>query len=382
MKLQLPRETLVTGVGRTQGVVDRRGTTPILGYCLLEAQAGKLMIGATDYETSFRGYYPAEVSEEGGLCVPAVNFFNIIKELPEGELELSLLENNSLKVSMGRREYKFFGLPVDKYPPLPPLPTEPLVDLPAPGLREMLEKTIFSTSMDELQQHLSGVYFEPGSGEEEPRLRLVSSDGHRLSLVEKQMSQRLQLVEEGILVPRKGVAEMLRMLEGEEECGLGLLPKMVVLKRKDEYLFVRLLDRKFPNYQRILPQGAALKIEVGRRSLMEILRRISLLTTERFKGVILKIDAEALEVRLHNSLIGEGAEILPIKVEILAPEGLPEELQLPFEVSYNARYLLEPLSVMKSEEVRLGFQEKKRPVALTGENDPGFLSIVMPMELG
>lgn len=379
MKLRLPREVLLRGLGRTQGVVDRRGTSPILSHCLLEAITDKLLIGATDFEVSFRGYYPAEIAEQGSLCVPAVNFYNIVKELPEGEVEL-LQEENSLLLKMGRLQYRFVALPAENFPPLPELPTGPLLALPAAGLREMLEKTIFSVASDELQQHLAGIFFEKVQVNDEPRLRLVSSDGHRLSLVEQTLETDLQL-DQGILLPRKGVSEMLRSLEGEENCGLGLLPQLVILQQGEEYLFMRLLERKFPDYYRILPQNPVLQASLERRPLLEVLRRISLLSSERFKGVILGFSDDNLQIRYYNPTVGGGEESLPLKVDILNPAELPEELQLPFEVSYNARYLMEPLNAMKSDTIYLQFTQKKRPVMITGDKDPHYLSIIMPMDL-
>lgn len=379
MRLRLSKETLLQGVSRTQGVIDRRGTAPVLSHCLLEARNGKLLVGATDFEVSFRGYYPADIEEEGGLCVPAVNFHNIVKVLPEGEVHLAQTDNR-LTLQMGRLKYDFVGLPLENFPPLPPLPEDALLTLPAAGLREMLEKTIFSVASDELQQHLAGIYFERVLVENEPRLRLVSSDGHRLSLVEQKLDADFSL-EQGILLPRKGVSEMLRSLEGEEPCGLGLLPKMVVLRQGEEYLFMRLLERKFPDYQRIIQQQPVLQITLERQPFLEVLRRISQLSSDRFKGVILGLHPDFLQVRYQNPLIGGGEELLPLEVAILDPDRLPEELNLPFEVSYNARYLAEPLTVMKSSRIRFQFIQKKKPLFITGDQDPHYLSVVMPMDL-
>lgn len=382
MKLQIEKEILLQGAGRTQGVIDRRGNMPILSHCLLEAEENRLKISATDYEVSFRGYYPAEILENGGLTVPAINFFNIVRELPPGMISLESTENNSLIIKTGDTRYQFLGLSPENFPPLPNLEDQPMLDLKSAAVREMLEKTSFSIATDDLQQQLAGVFLEklPDSS----KLRLVSSDGHRLSLIDRElaMSQQVDL-DQGILIPRKGVAEMLRLLGEEENCALGLEKKSLVLKQNDSYLYVRLLEKKFPDYRRIIPVNPQIQLIIGRRAFLEILKRISLLSSEKFKGVILRVTEGWLDIRYHNPEIGGGEEKLPVSIKFLRDdiESGEEKLELPFEVSYNARYLMEPLNVMQGDEVLMELTEKKKPMSLREVADPEYLSIVMPMDL-
>ncbi|MBM4286682.1 MAG: DNA polymerase III subunit beta [Deltaproteobacteria bacterium] len=387
MKLHIEKDALLQGTGRTQGVIDRRGTMPILSHCLLEAEGDQLKISATDYEVSFRGYYPAQVLENGGQTVPAINFFNIVKEMPAGQISIESTDTSNLILSRGDTRYKFLGLPMDNFPPLPNLEDRPMVTVKNAVLREMLEKTIFSIATEDLQQHLTGVFCErvPDSN----KLRLVSSDGHRLSLIDREFltGEEFEL-EQGILIPRKGVTEILRLLAEEGECALGREKKNLVLKQGLDYLYVRLLEKKFPDYHRIIPGSPHIRLAINRKALLEILKRISLLSTEKFKGVLLRVSDGWLDIRYQNPEVGGGDERLPVTVTVLTeveePEPEKEEdrlLAVPFEVSYNARYLMEPLSVMQSEEVYLELTKKKKPVCLRDARDPDYLSIVMPMDL-
>jgi DNA polymerase III subunit beta len=381
MKLQIEKEILLQGAGRTQGVIDRRGNMPILSHCLLETGEDQLKISATDYEVSFRGYYPAQILEGGGLTVPAVNFFNIVRELPSGLISLASTENNNLLIKTGDMRYQFLGLAAENFPPLPNLESHPIMlALKSAAVREMLEKTSFSIASDDLQQQLAGVYLEKLP--ESNKLRLVSSDGHRLSLIDREieMIQQVEL-DQGILIPRKGVAEMLRLLGEEEDCALGLDKKSLLLKQGNNYLFIRLLEKKFPDYRRIIPGSPQIHLVMDRRALLEILKRISLLSSEKFKGVILRVSEGWMDIRYHNPEIGDGDERLPVSVKFLEDEFEGERLELPFEVSYNARYLMEPLNVMQSEEVTLELTEKKKPMCMREIGDPNYLSIVMPMDL-
>jgi DNA polymerase-3 subunit beta len=380
MKLQIEKDALLQGAGRTQGVIDRRGNMPILSHCLLEAVENQLKISATDYEVSFRGYYPAQVEESGGLTVPAVNFFNIVRELPPGIISLESTENNSLLIHTGETRYQFLGLAAENFPPLPNLEDQPKLEIKSAIVRDMLEKTSFSIALDDLQQQLAGVYLEklPDGN----KLRLVSSDGHRLSLIDREIDVVQQVeIEKGILIPRKGVVEMLRLLGEEENCALGLTKKSLVLQQGNSFLYIRLLEKKFPDYRRIIPSNPQIQLIIGRRAFLEILKRISLLSSEKFKGVVMRLSEGWLELRYHNPEVGGGEEKLPVTIKALLDQVEGEKLSLPFEVSYNARYLMEPLNVMQDDEVILELTEKKKPISLREVSDPDYLSIVMPMDL-
>jgi DNA polymerase-3 subunit beta len=376
MRLTMERETLLKGVSRTLGVVDRRGTMPILSHFLLEAGDGEVKISATDLEVSFRGSYPAMVEEPGSLTLPAHYFYNLVKELPGETLNLEGTEKSNLQLLVGESRYQLLGLPADQYPAIPEITEENLVEVESQVLREMIEKTIFSVSVDDLQYHLSGIFWERVQAEENFLLRMVSTDGHRLTLIERPLPESEQFaIEEGILIPRKGVGEISRLLGEEEKVSLGLSRQSLALKANSKYLFIRLLEKKFPEYRRIIPESSAFHFVVKRQDLRDTLHRISLLSTERFRGVILKLEAEHLEATFSNPEVGEGREVLPLTLD----QGTPEDL--PLEIGFNARYLLEPLNVMDAEEVILEINDRDRPCRLVSKGDPGYFTIIMPMSL-
>ncbi len=376
MQVIIDRETLLKGVSRTLGVVDRRGTMPILSHFLLQAQGSQVQISATDLEVSFRGFYPAQVEEPGALTLPAHYFYNLIRELPGEVLNLTGTEKSNLRIEVGESYYQLLGLPADQFPPIPEITDQKLVQVESPLLRDMIEKCIFSVSGDDLQYHLSGIFWERVDSEETYNLRLVSTDGHRLTLIERPLPESEQFaIAEGILIPRKGVAEISRLLAEEEKVSLGLTRQSLALKADDKYLFIRLLEKKFPDYRRIIPEEFAYRFALNRRDLYDTLRRISLLSTERFKGVVLKLMEKQAEATFNNPEIGEGRELIPLTLQIGAPGNLP------LEIGFNARYLLEPLNVMSSEVVLLEMNDRDRPCRLVQEGDPHYFSIIMPMSL-
>ncbi|MFP3868130.1 MAG: DNA polymerase III subunit beta [Desulfobacteraceae bacterium] len=388
MKVQIDRDVLLQGVSRTQGIVERRGTLPILGNILLAAGIDQIYISATDLEVSFRGSYPAQVQEEGQLTVPAVSFFNIIRELPSAPIDLQDTDNANLIIQVEEARYQLMGLPADQFPPLPSGDTQELVPIETQMLKEMMERTSFSVSGDDLQYHLAGVYVEKITENDIIKLRLVSTDGHRLSLIDREFPGADQFAfAEGIIIPRKGIAEMQRVLADAEQCFLGLDRKTLTLKLDNKFLFVRLLDKKFPDYRRIIPEEFRLQIFLPRRELFEALRRLSQLSSDRFKGVVLKFNPDLLEIQYVNPEVGEGRERLALWVTkseaVESPEAETSEplAELPMEIGFNARYLLEPLAVMGSDRVVVQINDKDKPCRLQGEDDADYFCIIMPMSL-
>ena len=377
MQVKINRETLLKGVGRTLGVVDRRGTMPILGNFLMQTEDNRVRIAATDLEVSFRGFYPAEILEPGAVTIQAHYFFNLIKELPGDTLDLSATDKGGMKILAGDSRYQLNGLPADQFPPVPEIAEQNLVEVESHMVKEMIEKTIFSVSADDLQYHLSSIFWERLEVETGFLLRLISTDGHRLTLIERPLpgSEHLS-IEKGILIPRKGMAEVIRFLAEEEKVSLGLSTQSLALRADDHYLFIRLLlDKKFPEYRRIIPETFAYRFAVNRREFHEAIKRISLLSSERFKGVVLKLSSDQVEVSFTNPEVGEGQEMVPLFMEAGDPAGLP------LEVGFNARYFLEPLNAMESEMAILELNDKDRPCRLVDQGDPHYFSIIMPMSL-
>jgi DNA polymerase-3 subunit beta len=172
------------------------------------------------------------------------------------------------------------------------------------------------------------------------------------------------------------MAEVIRFLAEEEQVSLGLGKQSLALKADDKYLFIRLLlDKKFPDYRRIIPESFSYRFAINRREFFDTIRRIALLSTERFKGIVLKLMADSVEVSFTNPEVGEGRELAPLFLEAGDPAGLP------MEIGFNARYFLEPLSAMTSDMVILEMNEKDRPCRLVDQSDPHYFSIIMPMSL-
>jgi DNA polymerase-3 subunit beta len=264
----------------------------------------------------------------------------------------------------------------------------------------MIKRVIFSVSMDDLQYHLSSVLWENIEGQ---ALRLVSTDGHRLTLTEHSFPfAGLLLGEGGILVPRKGMTELLRFMEGCETVSLAVQNQALIAKAGNKTLTIRLLDKRFPEYRRIIPPWFTVKWTFNREEMFRTLKRLALVNTEKFKGVVFTPQGDHVTLQSENPDIGDGLEIVSWTCETAEPpapakeaeeeEGGEEEETPPQEqeaeqppdlsaFGFNIRFLLDPLAAMTAETVEMEGNFFNRPFRIRAVGDPSFFSVVMPMGL-
>lgn len=397
MQFEIDREVLAKAVGSTLGAVNKRSQAlPILTHCLVNVREDGLVISATDLEIQGKGVFPAEVNEVGVFTVHAPTLHALVKDLPPGVLTVYQEEgpgNNSgwVRLEAGTSRYRFPTLNPEQFPPLTEIEETSLVEVEARPLVEMIDKTIFSAG-DDLQYPLRGVLWEKEEREVGYCLRLVSTDGHRLSVAERPLSGLEGLnLGGGLLVPLKSLKIIRKFLtdrSGNGKVKLGAIAQegdsainTLCFKAGSQEMAVRLLSGKFPDYRKI-PQEFHLSFSFPRQELMAVLKRISLLSTERFRGIILHLplSGEEAEVTHENPDVGNGREMLKmLKIELLGKDQEENPRAETLNIGFNSRYLLEPLAAMTSETVVMAVKEPDRPVRLTDPGDPDTYYLVMPL---
>ena len=216
MKLEIEKGQLVRGLGRLQAIVEKRSTMPILANVLITAiqdkkNKGGLELAATDLEIGIRGMLPATISESGSLTVSARKLFDIAKELPEQPVQITTSDSYTLNITCGRSKFSLAGTDATEYPEIAEIKPADLATLPAPVLAEMIDKTIYAASTDESRYNLNGVYLEVDK--KEGKIRMVATDGHRLALIEREGLELANKLDKGVIIPRKGLAELKRLLD-------------------------------------------------------------------------------------------------------------------------------------------------------------------------
>lgn len=378
MQVIIGKEPLLKAVHRTLGVVDRKAMMPILSHMLLLAEQDGITISATDLEISYRGSCPAEVQQAGALAMPAHYFHNLLKGLPGDKLELTG-ERGKMKVQAENYHYLLNGLDPADFPAFPEV-NGLQAEFEAQMLKEMIDKTIFSAFRIDEEAHntLDCIQLERVEKDDAVYFRMVSTDGHRLTLIDRRLPEddQVPFLENAVLIPRKGALEISRILEGEKNAvGLSLSATQLAIKVSGKTLLVRLLDRKFPDYRRILPEGYEFGFSVDRNSFLGILRRMSMLSSERFKGIVLEIGPESMEATFENPDVGDGSEKLPVSLVC------GNDTRLPIRVGFNAKYLMELLSVMRNEKVLLEVNSADAPCRIRAEGDSDYFGMIMPMSM-
>jgi len=375
MELKIGTTELSRALGRSQGIVEKKSTMPILSHVLLEARKGKeLVVSATDLDIAVSSEHACDVSKDGAVAVSARHLYDIVRSLSEQEVVLKRASNNYLEIRSGPSEFKIVGLPAEDFPALPRFEKVAFTDVKPAEMLEMIERTFMAVSNDETRYNLNGVFFEPNA----ESLRMVATDGHRLSLAERPIGGGFGL-KRGVILPKKGLQELRKLLSEAAEAGadpgetkLGFVENSAILRRPGVVLSMRLIEGLFPDYKQVIPKTGDKVLTVGRDRFLETLRRISLLSSDKAHAVKLDIAKDLLRVLSQNPDLGEAKEEVPV-----------EYRGEPLKIGFNARYLLDVLAVVKSKDVRLELADDLSPGVLRGgdEADAGFTAVVMPMRI-
>jgi len=370
MEFKIEKEEFVQGLYRTQSVVEKKTTMAILSNVLIEAQEKGISITATDLEIGIKGFHPAEIIKEGRSTLSAKKLYEVVKELPEKTVILRLKENQWVEISSGKSFFNIMGLPAETFPSLPTCEEQGFFSAEVEILKEMIEKTIFAVSTDESRYNLTGVFFAKAGGEE-AGLRMVATDGYRLSLIDRSLKFEGKAFENGVLLPKKGLAELSRLLdEGGEKVWIKIMNNNFIAKKERVILFMRLLDAEFPDYRQVIPQKGKRHFRMKRSQIIESLHRVSILSIEKTRGVKFHFRQDFLELSTFNPELGEAKEELPIDYK-------GEDLS----VGFNSRFILEVLNIMNSDEVTFEMEDGKSPAVVHPANDPGHTCVVMPMRI-
>ncbi len=368
MQIRVKRKEFLETLYWTQSIVERRHTMPILANVLIETDKGDIHVTATDLEVGVRGRLQGEVAKDGAITLNAKKLYEIIREAPEETVEVKRLENDWVEVKSGKTLFKIVGMDAREFPQFPVFTAEQLLPVPAHVLHEMIEKTLFAVSTDETRHNLNGVYLVE---REAGKLCMVATDGHRLALIERDIgSLGLQ---KGAILPRKGLAELKKLLEESRDglVAVGIKENMALVVREPVELFMRLIDADFPDYTKVIPKENPYGVRVAQEGFLQALRRVAILSNERYKGIKLEVKEGKMTLSATNPDLGEALEEIDAEYQ---GRGLT--------LGFNARYLIDVLGVLgDGTEIEVKFKDELSPGLMRKEGDEDFLYVVMPMRL-
>ncbi|MEY4576005.1 MAG: hypothetical protein RL701_708 [Pseudomonadota bacterium] len=384
MHLVIQKRNFLRSLTRTHSVADRKSSMPILSNILLSTDGPKsLRLAATDLYLSVTSVASAEVKTQGTIALSARTLFDIVKSLPEGELSLQLVGNHAAEIRSGKVRFKIPGMPGQEFPSLPSPGEAEFAALDADELVKLISLTHYSMSSDDTRPHLACALFE-GEGRS---VRMVTTDGHRLSKAEYKLPEDRKLPAFSMLVPSKGIAELRRLVEearadkakGEKTLDDRVPPNSIEVataggsaffRRDDAVLSVKLVDEQFPPYNKVIPSSGSRSISVSRTLLTEALRRIALVASDKSGSVRFSADPGQLRITSENPEVGEGSEEIDVD---FAGE--------PVEIGFNARYVLDVLQALVEDEVKLQLGGQLDPGVIRPVGPTDFVGVIMPMRI-
>ncbi len=369
MHFNIDRQSLMTGLQRVYGVVPARSTVPVLTNVLLNVLPDKLEIVGTDLEMSVRTSVPIEAPEAGAIAIPAKPFYEVIRELPDIPIEFEI-DGLQLLVRTPQGEYRFPGTAKEEYPAIV-VPTSPeQVRLPTDALTRMLNRALFAVSTDQLRLALTGVLFEFV----EKELRIVATDGHRLSrTVKKDVNDALD--GKKCILPTKSLNVLLRNTDAADEVTLRASKEHMVFELGDTTIYSKLIAAKYPQYERTIPMDNQFRMVVGREDLAASVRRVRVFASAISNAVTFKLEHTSLEISAEDEEYGGGARE-KLTIDYDGPE---------LVVAYNAQFLIDILRHVDTPDVIFKLQDGQTgALVFPSEQVVGeeFMMVIMPVMIG
>jgi len=374
MEIRLGKAEFFKNLAALQSVVSKKGTIAILANVLIRTEEEAISMAGTDLEIGLRNITAAEVRGAGSICLPAKKIFEIVREAASPEIVIKEKENNWVQVTAGSSVYNLAGMASEEFPAFPEFEDVPLVEIHSTLLSELIEKTLFSIAqLGESRFTLTGALLDKEKKEDHIYFKMISSDGHRLSFMEKEVPEETEALnfDRGIIIPRKAIQEISRICEESETIYFGFDKKQAVVKSNDSIMVARLLTGEFPNYNAIIPQiSDSSAVIIDRIVLLDAIRRISLLSEDQFYAINFKLDSNTLVISSQSTDLGNAKDELKVSYS-----------GRPMQVGFNARYFMEILQKMRSDKVKAYVNSEESPCVVKGDLDQGFIAIIMPMKI-
>jgi DNA polymerase-3 subunit beta len=363
MKFSVSKDKLLEGLSIVQNVVSTRTTLPILSNVLLQASEGQIRLTTTDLDVGVRGSVEAQVERSGATTLPARRLFSIVRELPAAEIYVDVDSKNLASIRSGPSYFKILGLPEEEFPPLPRFDDAKLFTIAQKDLKDGLKKTSYAISTDETRYVLNGTLFSF----KDNKLTLVATDGRRLALVDLELEfPRSQEID--VIVPTKAVTELQRLVKDEGDVKVSIGENQIAFEINQTLLVSKLIEGNYPNYRQVIPSEAKERVTLERETLLNAVRRVALLASEKSNSVKLSFSKGNIDIVATTPEVGEARESL-----VAMYKGRE------FSIAFNPEFLMAPLRNLSTDEVYLDLIDEMSPgvIKIAGP----FLYVLMPMRL-
>ncbi|MFY2510090.1 DNA polymerase III subunit beta [Vibrio pectenicida] len=366
MKFSIERNHLLKPLQQVSGALGGRPTLPILGNLLLKVESNMLSMTVTDLEVELISRVTLEGDfEAGSVTVPSRKFLDICRGLPDSSVITFILEGDRAQLRSGRSRFSLSTLPANDFPNIEDWQSDVELSLSQGALRGLIEKTQFSMANQDVRYYLNGMLFEIDGS----ILRSVATDGHRMAVSQAQLET--EFAQQQIIVPRKGVLELMKLLDVPEQLVTLQIGSSNVRAEVDNFVFTsKLVDGRFPDYRRVMPQSTSKTLEAGCDELRQAFSRAAILSNEKFRGVRVNLAGNELRITANNPEQEEAEEMLDVSFEGEA-----------IEIGFNVSYVLDILNTLRCEKVRISMSDAVASTMVENVDDDSAMYVVMPIRL-
>ncbi|EHU9455643.1 DNA polymerase III subunit beta [Vibrio vulnificus] len=366
MKFTIARSHFIKPLQQVSGALGGRPTLPILGNLLINVENGQLSMTATDLEVELISKVTLGGEfEAGSITVPSRKFLDICRGLPDDAVITFVLEGDRVQVRSGRSRFSLATLPANDFPNIEDWQSEVEVSLTQGELRALIEKTQFSMANQDVRYYLNGMLFEI----EGSTLRSVATDGHRMAVAQAPLSA--DFAQKQIIVPRKGVQELVKLLDTPEQPVTLQIGSSNLRAEVNDFVFTsKLVDGRFPDYRRVLPQHTTKTLEASCDELRQAFSRAAILSNEKFRGVRVNLAGTEMRITANNPEQEEAEEMLDVSFEGEA-----------IEIGFNVSYVLDVLNTLRCEQVRISMSDANASALVENVDDDSAMYVVMPIRL-
>ena len=364
--VQSERNALLGSLSAVVGVVERRHTLPILSNLLLEKKGNQLTLLATDLELQISTRQTIDAGEDFAITIAARKLFDIVRALPDTAKVKLDSKDSQVVVSAGKSRFTLQTLPAADFPRVETgAGLSAAIRLPQKTLKRLLQLVQFAMASQDIRYYLNGMLLVL----EGKQLRVVATDGHRLSYAETQLENETEARE--VIIPRKTVVELSKLLgDVDDLVELRIGANQVTITLPGTELVTKVVDGKFPDYQRVIPMNQPRQLKANRQNVMQALQRAAILSNEKFRGVRLVMSENTLGIVCNNNEQEEAADEIEVSYN-----------GEPLDVGFNVTYLLDGLGALNSEEIILSLADANSSMLLSSEGEVGFKYVVMPMRI-
>jgi DNA polymerase III subunit beta len=373
-QFNMSRDDLLRAISAQQNITSKKGTLAILSNVLVEVRPENVVLTGTDLEIGLKQTIPAEVIETGKLTLPAKKLFELARESGSTSISFKELDNHWVEISAGSSLYRLAGMVADEFPQFPSYDEQKMIQVESALMADLVDKTVFSIALDKENMFtLTAAMLQKVNKDDHLYLKMISSDGHRLTIMSREMDARLDglHMNSTTLIPRRGVQEIRKFCENKNVFSFGIEEKKAVLKNDDSLLIIRLMEGDFPDFQGLLNVlSKDNSIQIDRLRFLEGLKRINLFTEDLFHAIKIEIQENKMILTSQNADFGSAKDEFSVDYS-----------GKPLSLGFNCRYFIESLQVMEGTIITASINSQESPCMITSDEDTGFLSIIMPMKI-